>query len=269
MSLETAIMKNKSLIFVAVSLIYVTTAVAQTFGTKQRMPRPNEYGNVEINNYSEDAGIAPVVFKHWLHRGQYTCRLCHIDLGFAMAAGQTEMREDDNLNGIYCGACHNGKEAFAAEEQQPHGQSKKNCKRCHSVGQEVDEEINFYTFTKGFPRSRLGNRVDWLKAEENGLIHLADYLEGITIKRSDLNLPIDVEIDAKVAEMPDILFSHEKHGVWSGCELCHPQIFGVKTAGTVYSMQENFEGKFCGACHGKVAFMLLDCRLCHTKDVTQ
>ncbi|RME69400.1 MAG: hypothetical protein D6778_00550, partial [Nitrospirae bacterium] len=54
---------------------------------------------------------------------------------------------------------------------------------------------------------------------------------------------------------------------WNGCELCHPDIFGVKKGATHYSMQDIFNGKFCGACHGKVAFALYDCRLCHTKDV--
>ena len=34
-----------------------------------------------------------------------------------------------------------------------------------------------------------------------------------------------------------------------------------------FSMVENFEGKFCGACHGSVAFPNQDCGLCHAKPV--
>jgi hypothetical protein len=30
-------------------------------------------------------------------------------------------------------------------------------------------------------------------------------------------------------------------------------------------MSDFYEGKFCGACHLKVAFPLLDCQRCHTK----
>lgn len=247
----------------ALSLICAVAVFAQTFGTKKRMPRPNEYGNVVMDNYSSKAEMAGVVFAHWLHRSKFTCRLCHVDLGFAMAAGETQMREDDNRMGLYCGACHDGKVAFGAtgEDGQPH------CVRCHSEGQEVDFAYDFYDLVKGFPRSRFGNRVDWLKAEEEGRIQLSDYLEGVSIRRGKLEIPLETEIEAKVYAMPDIIFSHEKHAVWNGCELCHPQIFGVKKAGTVYEMQDIFDGKFCGACHGKVAFMNLDCQLCHTKNV--
>jgi hypothetical protein len=38
--------------------------------------KPQEYGRVIINNYAGRAGLAPVVFDHWLHRAQFTCRLC-------------------------------------------------------------------------------------------------------------------------------------------------------------------------------------------------
>ncbi len=65
----------------------------------------------------------------------------------------------------------------------------------------------------------------------------------------------------------DIIFSHDKHSVWNGCELCHPDIFGVKKGVTVYEMQDIFDGKFCGACHGKVSFANEDCQLCHTEEV--
>ena len=68
--------------------------------------------------------------------------------------------------------------------------------------------------------------------------------------------------------MPAIIFSHKKHTVWNGCELCHPEIFvGVKKGATKYSMVEIFDGKYCGVCHTNVAFPLLDCQRCHTEPV--
>ena len=94
------------------SALCVNTVFSDTFGTKKREPKPDEYGNLTINNYSEKNGIAPVVFSHWLHRSSYTCRLCHVDLGFAMEHGATMIKEQDNQNGLYCGACHNGDIAF-------------------------------------------------------------------------------------------------------------------------------------------------------------
>lgn len=252
-----------------VSLVFLSTTHAETFGVKKKRPKPNEYGNVVINNYSEKNKIAPVVFKHWLHRSKYTCRLCHVDIGFAMKAGDTEITEEDNKNGLYCGACHNGDEAFAPEEEKLlSGRTEKNCDRCHSLGKEVDFKNDFYSFKKKFPRERFGNEIDWLKAEEEHLITLKDYLEGISIKRKKLKEPDDFDIKAKVVTMPEIIFSHKKHAVWSGCELCHPDIFaGVKKGSVKYSMLDIFNGKYCGACHGSVAFPNNDCQRCHTKEV--
>lgn len=260
-------MRSKCYTFAVISLLFATAVYAQTFGTKERMPRPNEFGTVVMNNYSEEAGIAPVVFAHWLHRTKYTCRVCHVDLGFAMVAGETGIRDADNRGGLYCGACHNGDTAFAMQEVKFRRKQEENCQRCHSGGVSVEPENDFHATLKGFPRARFGNRVDWLKAEQAGLFKLIDYLEGISIKRDALQVPLDVEIDAQVTAMPDIIFSHEKHAVWNGCELCHPQIFGISKASTTYEMQEIFDGKYCGACHGKVAFMNMDCQLCHTKSV--
>ncbi len=258
----------KKIALISILMLGISSLVfAQTFGVKKRMARPHEYGNVVINNYSQKNNMAPVVFNHWLHRAKYTCRLCHVDIGFAMEAGGTGMTEDENRSGLYCGACHNGKEAFGWIEKNLLGQEKKNCERCHSYKKKVKFKYNFYQFTKDWPRARFGNRVDWLKAEQKGLIKLKDELEGFTIKRRPLKIPEDIELTAKEIGMPEIVFSHKKHAVWNGCELCHPDIFGVRKGATQYSMQDIFNGKYCGACHGKVAFPNYDCRLCHTKDV--
>jgi len=262
-------MNHKTLIVIVflLSTLSVNAVFAETFGTKKREPKPDEYGTLIINNYSEKNRIAPVVFSHWLHRSSYTCRLCHVDLGFAMEHGATLIMEQDNQNGLYCGACHNGKIAFSVSSQHRDAKHDSNCDRCHSLGKDIEPQHDFYEFVKGFPRSRFGNRVDWLKAEELGLVHLTDYLEGISIKRSDLTVPHDIVLNAEYLEMPDIIFSHEKHAVWNGCELCHPQVFAIKKGSTTFEMQEIFDGKYCGACHGKVAFTNMDCQLCHAKEI--
>lgn len=241
---------------------------AHAFGVMKRRPRPDEYGKVIIDNYSTKSGrVAPVVFQHWLHRARYTCRLCHVDIGFAMKAGGTGITEEDNRAGLYCGACHNGKEAFGPRQVDKHGKTVDNCDRCHSLGKKVAFKYNFYAFRKQFPRGRFGNGIDWLKAEEEKLITLKDYLPGVSIKRKKLRSPADFDIAAKVANMPEIVFSHKKHAVWSGCELCHPEIFPVNKKSVKFSMQDIFDGKYCGVCHGKVAFPTIDCQRCHTKAV--
>jgi len=61
----------------------------------RRKTEPHEFGTIVMNNFSEKKFIAPVVFKHWLHRSKYTCRLCHVDIGFAMKTGETGITEND------------------------------------------------------------------------------------------------------------------------------------------------------------------------------
>jgi c(7)-type cytochrome triheme protein len=265
---------KKVILFIVPLLLCSVIALAQT-GMKKRRPLPYEYGRVELDNHSSQVGMAPVVFDHWLHRAKFTCRLCHVDIGFAMEAGKTNIKASDNMQGYYCGTCHNGKLVIdnnkvftACSERDFFSKNLQACNRCHSKGKEVDRKYDFKTFTQSFPRGRFGNGVDWEKAEEEGKINPIDYLEGVSIKREPLSVQADFELDPKVKEMPDIIFSHKKHTVWNGCELCHPEIFiGIKRGATKYSMMEIFDGKYCGVCHRSVAFPVTDCQRCHTKRV--
>lgn len=82
-----------------------------------------EYGNVVINNYSDAAGMRPVVFPHWFHRVRYRCKVCHGDLGFQFKAGGNQINMLKIIDGQFCGACHNGEIAWGVE----------NCNLCHSA----------------------------------------------------------------------------------------------------------------------------------------
>jgi c(7)-type cytochrome triheme protein len=254
--------RTARLLFAFLLIVWASMSLAQGKGVKKRRPLPDQFGNVVMNNLSEKNGVAPVVFSHWLHRAKFTCRLCHVDIAFAMQANATQVREEDNRKGFYCGACHNGKVAFAAQTAQ-----EKNCDRCHSAGKDVPH-IDFAAFTADLPRGRFGNNVDWEAAELDGKIKLADTLPGVSVKRKPLEVPKDYSIEAKINGLPEIVFSHKKHAVWNGCELCHPDIYSVKTGTTKYTMEDVFAGKFCGVCHGPVAFPAIDCQRCHTKPVT-
>ena len=247
--------------------LLVFLADVHAFGVKKKRPKLHQYGNVVINNFSEKENMAPVVFKHWLHRAKYTCRLCHVDIGFAMQTGGTGITEEYNNSGFYCGTCHNGKEAFGSKETKSSGATVSNCDRCHSYGKDVEFKYNFYEFRKQFPFERFGNGIDWLTAEEQNLVTVKDYLEGVSFKRPKIQDPKEFDLSAKEPNMSDIVFSHKKHTVWNGCELCHPEIFGIKKGSEPYSMQEIFAGKYCGVCHGTVAFPNIDCQRCHTKPV--
>jgi c(7)-type cytochrome triheme protein len=287
---------KRVLLLLLLACVLSGAAFAQTVA-KENQTLPYEYGRVVIHNFSEKAGLAPVVFDHWLHRAKFTCRLCHVDIGFAMKAGATGIKASDNRNGYYCGACHNGKtisdtkQVFESCGKLMISQDRANCFRCHSLGKKVKPEYDFNRFTKNFPKGRFGNGVDWEKAEEDRLIRPVGFLEGISIRRKSISDQKDLALGAKaegkpdivfgytmetrqafratgVEGMPDIIFSHEKHFVWNGCELCHPEIFkGVKKGALKYTMVDIFEGKSCGVCHTTVAFPLLDCQRCHIKPV--
>jgi len=257
-------------------LLFLSGLAFAQNGVKKTRPPARNFGKVVIANFSEQARIAPVGFDHWLHRSKYTCRLCHVDLGFAMTANATGIKAADNINGDYCGACHNGKSRydgkaiFPACAQQPMAaDQQQTCEHCHSQGKTVTLAEDFSTFAASFPKQRFGNGIDWLEGESMDLLKLVDRLDGVTSKSKLFKNPIDSTIAPQVKGMPDILFSHEKHGVWNGCELCHPEVFPSVEKGkaAVYSMNEIFEGKYCGACHGKVAFPMIECQRCHSKPV--
>jgi c(7)-type cytochrome triheme protein len=86
------------------------------------VPAYAEYGDVVINNYSDKAGVRPVVFPHWFHRIRFTCKACHADLGIKFKAGGNDINMLKIIDGQYCGACHNGNVAWSIE----------NCNLCHS-----------------------------------------------------------------------------------------------------------------------------------------
>ncbi|MDR3762839.1 MAG: cytochrome c3 family protein [Acidobacteriota bacterium] len=264
---------NHRISVVFLILLFCIPLASQT-GTKKKRPLPYDYGRVVISNYSESSGQPPVVFQHWIHRSMFTCRVCHVDIGFGMKANSTNIRAVDVQRGFYCGACHNGhtevngKKVFAACTAKPSFDEQKRCERCHSMGRKVQSDFDFFTFSAPLPKERFGNGIDWEKSEEMGLIKPAKVLEGFTIPKNQLVVQKDFDLNPKVEGMPDIIFSHKKHTVWNGCELCHPDIFmGVKKGNSHYTMVDISEGKSCGACHVNVAFPLTDCQRCHSKPV--
>ena len=266
-------MNKRTFIVLALILIFSGQPLSQT-GVKKKRALPYEYGRIILNNHSEKSDLAPVVFEHWIHRSKFTCRVCHVDVGFAMKAGTTNITAADNARGYYCGACHSGKMVvdgktiFQACTRKAAAEDANRCQRCHSYGLKVASDYDFFRFSQPLPKERFGNGIDWEKSEELGLIKPASLLEGVSIQRKSLVVQKDFALNAKVEGMPNIIFSHKKHTVWNGCELCHPDIFmGVKRGTVKYSMVDISEGRSCGVCHTTVAFPLTDCQRCHSKPV--
>jgi c(7)-type cytochrome triheme protein len=264
--------KTCSLVLVLFLALLCAGLVQAKDGIKKKRVRPHLYGRVIIDNNSSSIGLAPVVFDHWLHRANATCRVCHVDIGFAMEANGTEITASDNIRGFFCGTCHNGKVMYdgkplfsACSEESP-SLAIEECQRCHNNGDTPDLEEKFYNFSAKLPKERQGNGINWEQAEAKGHITPTDYIEGISVEGMDLAVVDDFSITSKIEGMPDIIFSHTKHTVWNGCEVCHPDIFmGVRQGATTYSMIDLFQGKYCGVCHDTVAFPQSGCKRCHTK----
>ena len=249
-------------------LLVSVLAYAQVAHARERV-LPEKYGRVIISNYSERAGLAPVVFDHWLHRSQFTCRLCHVDIGFAMMANGTNITAATNKQGFYCGACHNGKRRYNGRTifaSCSEGALLKDagCERCHSQNKKVIKQHDFNVFVNKMPKKALGNGIDWEAAENSGLINPVDFIEGVSMQRTSIKAQKDFSIEANVTWMSPVIFSHKKHAVWNGCEVCHPNIFPIKKGAIKFTMLEIDEGEYCGVCHDRVAFPLIACERCHT-----
>ena len=105
------------------------------------LPAAAEYGDVVINNYSDAAGMRPVVFPHWFHRVRFRCKVCHADLGFQFKAGGNQINMLKIIDGQFCGACHNGELAWSVE----------NCNLCHSAMPKTATQVHESTLQKLLP----------------------------------------------------------------------------------------------------------------------
>ena len=107
-------------VVIAMVLLLLMVLVAVDLFTSR--PAHAEYGDVLINNYSDESGMRPVVFPHWFHRIRFRCKVCHADIGFKFEAGGNDINMLKIIDGEYCGACHDGDVAWSVE----------NCDLCHS-----------------------------------------------------------------------------------------------------------------------------------------
>jgi c(7)-type cytochrome triheme protein len=227
------------------------------------------HGRVVLDNFSSTVRMPAVTFDHWRHRAMYTCRVCHVDLGFALEAGETRVSAGSNQAGQHCGACHDGKREYAGRailrscSGWPHADAARGCTLCHT-GPDSGPGRGYAQFKKGMPLDS-ADYIDWaLVAQRGGLITPIDFLEGISEQHSAMKIDRNVTIQAKGTWLESVTFSHRKHAQWNGCELCHPEVFPVTQRGAVkYDMNAIRGGQYCGVCHANVAFPLDACKRCH------
>ena len=112
------------------------------------------------------------------------------------------------------------------------------------------------------PKSPAGNYVDWVKALDGKLI--APRWDRNDAAAAAIVMDLNIVREVK-GSMPDVVYPHKQHTEWLDCSNCHPKIFVPQKGANQISMASILLGQQCGVCHGKVAFPVSECRLCHSR----
>lgn len=111
-----------------------------------------------------------------------------------------------------------------------------------------------------FEKDVVGNKVRWVQALRLGQIKPRTNL----LPKTEVNL-LDMDIIfGKTGDNAFVRFPHLVHTEWLDCANCHEEIFKKEFGKTPISMLEILGGKYCGKCHGAVAFPLTECNRCHS-----
>ncbi len=84
-----------------------------------------DLGEMKLDSKIESmkkAGVGEVTFPHTLHEQSNSCDDCHPDV-FASKRGTNDITMQKNMDGEYCGMCHDSMTAFPLYQ----------CAKCHEV----------------------------------------------------------------------------------------------------------------------------------------
>ncbi|MBN4063247.1 hypothetical protein JYT79_00545 [Cardiobacterium sp. AH-315-I02] len=114
----------------------------------------------------------------------------------------------------------------------------------------------------GLEKSKSGNYINWVKSLENTKIN--PRFDKIDPDAKPVIMDLNIVREVK-GTMPNVVFPHKQHTEWLDCSNCHPAIFIPQKGANDISMAAILLGEKCGVCHGKVAFPISECRLCHSQ----
>ena len=117
---------------------------------------------------------------------------------------------------------------------------------------------------RGFPKDKFGY-PDWTAAVRQEILKP----RGTIIEEAPDDPPFDQDIIFEINDrlMADVRFSHKVHTFWLSCKICHPSIFIDRRGANRFTMYDVWQGKYCGRCHGKIAFQpkgFENCQRCHS-----
>ena len=242
--------------------------------------------------------VKSVLFSHKAHE-KISCSDCHSGL-FEMKALAAQDYPDFNMDalykGKYCGACHNGKQAFASNTQ---------CARCHGGVKEYlamkDRPIqkasaqgptqaitlgsgntavtfNHSTHTSmacGDCHTRLfkmkkGTTKITLSDHSSDRYCYSCHNGQRAFSSQDCNkchAKLSVPAQMTIGKGDTIVkFNHDSHSKKARCNDCHDKLFLAKRGSTRVTFADHSSNRSCYACHnGKRAFGSENCLACHSK----
>lgn len=246
--------------------------------------------------------VKSVIFSHKVHVEQkgLSCGSCHSGL-FEPKALSAQKKDDFNMSalyqGKYCGACHDGKAAFASNSQ---------CARCH-MGAKGHRDIqknkqaisaplagpDGIVIGKGSSRVNFNHKAHSKRSDcsvcHSGLfpmkkgqskIMMDDLYKGKFCgechngkkafqadKCSSCHEKTPAphkDLIYKPEGIGPVKFNHVFHANAFSCNDCHGKLFKMQKGGSKINMDDMYAGKSCGACHnGKAASAVMDCAKCH------
>jgi c(7)-type cytochrome triheme protein len=269
----------------------------------QTMAAREVCGNETVNGggilYTEP--VKAVLFTHGSHgekRG-LVCDRCHSGL-FEMEALKVQEKKDFNMDslyrGKYCGACHNGKQAFSSDTQ---------CARCHvrvkglEPGQKMlQRDIPIYKVSEAFGKGertvrfehQIHTRVAQCSRCHPGLFKVKQGTNKVAFtdhgeqrycfvchdgqkafswndcSRCHAKLPAPKQTLVFGQGGKGVSFRHQTHLGKLKCGSCHLQLFPFAKGATKVTFQNHAEGRACFACHKEKtgASFYSDCSRCHT-----
>jgi c(7)-type cytochrome triheme protein len=117
-----------------------------------------------------------------------------------------------------------------------------------------------------FPKDFFGY-PDWTLAIKRGIINPLDAIKGERVKKDEEEFNRDIIFQINDRMMANVRFPHTIHNYWFSCKVCHPGIFIPKKGANDFGMTDIWNGKYCGRCHGKIAFApkgFENCIRCHS-----
>lgn len=248
--------------------------------------------------------LKSVVFSHKVHVEEkgLSCEMCHSGLFEPSALKAQENKDftmDSLYKGKYCGACHDGKMAFASNSQ---------CARCHTGvkgynAAKKDDKGGASSPIQG-PKEALTigageSAVAFSHQSHAASLKCVDCHSGLfPMKKGKTKVTMDAlyqgrfcgtchngqrafassdcakchtkmpapkkDLVYKVKDLGPVIFSHAFHTKSFGCKDCHSKFFAMKKTQGKMTMDMMNKGKSCGGCHnGKLATAVTDCGKCH------